>query len=171
MASRLGSDVAFFASGAPLALAWGRGERMFRVPAPPSAPVLLALPPVGVSTPEAYALLDGAREPGGARGSIVLDGAALETWGGIGRLGGNDFETVLFRAEPRLRELFERVAQTRPLLVRMSGSGSAIIALYRSETEREAAAQTIGQSRIQLLRTATRASPAPPPSAEGHPPS
>ena len=35
-ATRLGADVAFFASGAPLALAWGRGERQLRLAAPPS---------------------------------------------------------------------------------------------------------------------------------------
>ena len=32
LAAKLGADVAFFASGAPLALAWGRGERLFRLP-------------------------------------------------------------------------------------------------------------------------------------------
>src|SRR6185503_4142944 len=62
MATHLGSDVPFLASGAPLALGWGRGERLFRVPAPPNAPVLLAIPPIGVSTPEAYALHDGTRD-------------------------------------------------------------------------------------------------------------
>src|SRR5437762_11684910 len=47
LATRLGADVAFFASGAPAALAWGRGERPFRLPPPPAAPapVALALPP------------------------------------------------------------------------------------------------------------------------------
>lgn len=31
LAARLGADVAFFASGMPLALAWGRGERLFQI--------------------------------------------------------------------------------------------------------------------------------------------
>src|SRR6266487_389109 len=55
-AARLGADVAFFASGAPAALAWGRGERLFRIPAPPAAPTLVALvlPPLTVATPDAY---------------------------------------------------------------------------------------------------------------------
>src|SRR2546430_13958368 len=56
VATRLGADVAFFASGAPAALAWGRGERLFRLPAPPAAPALVApaLPPIAVATPDAY---------------------------------------------------------------------------------------------------------------------
>src|SRR5207302_11174196 len=43
-AAKLGADVAFFAGGAALAVAWGRGERQFRMPAPPSPPALVAVP-------------------------------------------------------------------------------------------------------------------------------
>ena len=39
LAAKLGADVAFFASGAPFALAWGRGERLFRLPPLPQAAV------------------------------------------------------------------------------------------------------------------------------------
>ena len=52
-ATRLGADVAFFASGAALAVAWGRGERQFRLTAPPSLPALIAVPPIDVATPDA----------------------------------------------------------------------------------------------------------------------
>ena len=45
-AARLGSDVAFFLAGAPLALAWGHGERLLRLPPLPPAPALLLTPPV-----------------------------------------------------------------------------------------------------------------------------
>jgi 4-diphosphocytidyl-2-C-methyl-D-erythritol kinase len=163
MASRLGSDVPFLASGTPMALGWGRGERLFRISAPPSAPVLLAVPPLGMSTPEAYALLDGIRETDTRRGAVVLDAAALESWGGIGRLGGNDFESVLFGRIPSLRDLFQQVAETRPLLVRLSGSGSAILAVYRDEADRDQAALRIGEQNQRLIFTSTRAAPAPGP--------
>src|SRR5205807_3365575 len=53
-AARLGADVAFCAGGAALAVAWGRGERQFRLPAPPSLPALIAIPAIEVSTPDAY---------------------------------------------------------------------------------------------------------------------
>ena len=36
-AARLGSDVPFFAIGAPFALGWGHGERLLRLPALPAA--------------------------------------------------------------------------------------------------------------------------------------
>src|SRR5438093_2772354 len=57
-AAKLGADVAFFASGAALALAWGRGDRQFRMPAPPAHPAVVAVPPVQVATPDAYAWWD-----------------------------------------------------------------------------------------------------------------
>ncbi len=165
-ASKLGSDVPFFASGAPMALGWNRGERLFRLPAPPSAPTLLAVLEGGVSTPAAYDLLDRARGNPTPRGAVVLDQEALRTWGGIGRLGGNDFESVVWGQEPRIREIFERMAQTKPLLVRMSGSGSAVAAIYRSETDLEHAATMIGTGEQGLVRTETRSSVAPGPVAQ-----
>ncbi len=166
IASTLGSDVAFFASGAPLALGWGRGERLFRIDPPPAAPVLLAVPTFGISTREAYTSLDTARTGTGRRGSIVLDPTAFASWGGIGRLGGNDFEGPVFTKEPALRELFEKVAGTRPLLVRLSGSGSAVIAIYKNEGDRDDAAMAVGEGEQKLIRTATRPDPAPPPRSQ-----
>jgi 4-diphosphocytidyl-2-C-methyl-D-erythritol kinase len=154
-ATRLGSDVPFFASGATMALGWGRGERLFRLPPPPPAPVLLAIPQFGISTGRAYQVLDARSAKEERRGSIVLEHAAFDSWGGIGRLGGNDFENVVFGTEPIVRDLFERMAQTRPLLVRLSGSGSALIAIYKSERERDDAAMTLGERDCRLIKTAT----------------
>lgn len=162
-APRLGSDVAFFASGAPFALAWGRGERLFRLAAPPAAPALLLIPPAGVSTKQAYERLDAARLHEGGRGAIVLDAEALTTWGGIGRLGGNDFESVVFGDLPELKAAFERLAETGPLAVRLSGSGGALIAVYRNDAGRGAAELRLAGGDYRLIRTATRAQAAPGP--------
>ena len=159
-AAKLGSDVPFFASGAPMAVAWGRGERLFRIAPPKQAPVLLAVPSVSVSTKEAYALLDSYRGDDPRRGTVVLDVGAFDTWGSIGRLSGNDFEAAIFGKEPRVRELFERVAGTRPLLVRMSGSGSAIVAVYKNERELDDAAAMVGERGQKLIKTMSRSRPA-----------
>lgn len=155
-AAKLGSDVSFFASGASLALAWGRGERLLRLHAPEPAPVLIAVPPFGISTKVAYDLVDAAQAEGKPRGSVAFDQSAFETWGWIGRLGGNDFESVVFQQEPAVRDLFERMAETRPLLVRLSGSGSAVFAIYKHDAECDAAAQSIGDQDRTLIRTVTK---------------
>jgi 4-diphosphocytidyl-2-C-methyl-D-erythritol kinase len=162
-AAKLGADVAFFASGAPLAVAWGRGERLLRIPAPPPMPVLLAIPPISVATPEAYAWWDQQNPSPSARGPVALDPDAFSTWGSIGRLGGNDFEQPVFGRHPELRTLYERVAETRPIWVRMTGSGSAIAAVYKKEGERDEAAQRLGERQQRLIKSLTRAGVAPAP--------
>jgi 4-diphosphocytidyl-2-C-methyl-D-erythritol kinase len=159
-AAKLGADVAFFASGAPLAVAWGRGERLYRVPAPPAMPVLIVVPPIAVATPDAYRWWDERNATPAARGPVVLEPDAFVTWGSIGRLGGNDFETPVFGHHPELRELYERLAGTGPIWVRMSGSGSAVAAIYKKEGERDEAAARLGTKGHALIKTMTRSSPA-----------
>lgn len=155
--AKLGADVAFFAGGAALALAWGRGERQFRLASPPALPALVAVPPIEVATPDAYQWWDEQNQAPSARGPVMLDADALSTWGSIGRLGGNDFETVVFGKHPELRTLYERLAQTGPVWVRLCGSGSAVAAVYKKESERDDAVQRLGDKHQQLIQTRTRA--------------
>lgn len=162
-AAKLGADVAFFASGAPLAVAWGRGERLLRLPAPTPMPVLLAIPPISVATPDAYKWWDQQNPSPNARGPLALDPDAFTTWGSIGRLGGNDFEQPVFARHPELRTLYEQMAGTGPIWVRMSGSGSAIAAVYKKESERDEAAQRLGEKHQRLIKSLTRAEVAPAP--------
>ena len=163
LAARLGADVAFFASGAPAALAWGRGERMYRLAPLPALPALVAAPAPGVATADAYRWWDELHPRSEPRGPVVLDADALASWGSVGRLGGNDFEAAVFAHHPDVRAAYEALADTRPFWVRMCGSGSAVAAVYRSEQDRDDAAARIGERRRPLIRTATRAAPAPEP--------
>jgi 4-diphosphocytidyl-2-C-methyl-D-erythritol kinase len=165
LAARLGSDVPFFLAGAPLALAWGHGERLLRLPALPPAPALLLAPPVPVATPDAYAWVDGARQSAGRRGAVALDLDALSTWGDIGRMAGNDFESVVFDRHHPVRAAFEALVNTRPLVCRMSGSGSALFAVYRSTRDREDARMMLGRKHGTLTEVETLASPPPGPEA------
>ncbi len=165
LAARLGSDVPFFLSGAPLALGWSHGERMLRLPPLPSAPALLLSPPVPVATPEAFGWVDQARQTGGRRGAVALDLDALSTWGDIGRMAGNDFESVVFGRHPPVRAAFEALVGTRPLVCRMSGSGSALFAVYRSERDREDAQMMLGRKHGTLTPARTMSSPPPGPEA------
>jgi 4-diphosphocytidyl-2-C-methyl-D-erythritol kinase len=150
-AARLGSDVPFFLGGGPLALAWGHGERMLRLPPLPEAAVILIIPPVGIATPEAYALVDGARQGIGNRGSVALEPDTLASWGSIARLGGNDFEFALFGRHPELRRAYEALAATHPVLCRMTGSGSTLFAVYRSAKERDDARLALNPRLGQIL--------------------
>ncbi len=163
-AARLGADVPFFASGAPLALAWGRGERLFHLAAPPTAPALVAVPPITVATPDAYRWWDDANPTPATRGPVALDADALATWGSIGRLGGNDFESPVFGKHPELRALYERLAASAPVWVRLCGSGGAVAAVYKKERERDDAALQIGEQQQRVIKTSTRSAAARAPS-------
>lgn len=162
-AVRLGTDVAFFTGGSGAALAWGRGERQFRLPAPPALPALVAVPAIQVATPDAYKWWDEQNPSPVSRGPVTLDADALSRWGSIGRLGGNDFEATVFGKHPELRTLYERMAETGPVWVRLCGSGSAVAAVYKKESERDDAMQRLGEKQQRLIKTTTRATPAPAP--------
>jgi 4-diphosphocytidyl-2-C-methyl-D-erythritol kinase len=155
-AARLGSDVPFFLSGGPLALAWGHGERMLRLPPLPVAPALLLFPPVAISTPTAYRMVDDAWQGTGRRGAVALDLDALSSWGSIGRLAGNDFEFALFGSHPDIKRAFEALAGTGPLLCRMTGSGATLFAVYRTPQARDEARMMLPPrlGRVEAVETA-----------------
>ena len=155
LAAQLGADVPFCLGGASLALAWGHGQRMLSLPALPAAPVLLVTPPVPVRTAEAYAWLDEARSSAPGRGALVLDAAALASWSDVARMAGNDFESVVFARLPAVRDAFEALARSGPLLCRMTGSGSTLLAVYRNDSERDDAGMTLGKKHGTLTVTRT----------------
>ncbi len=159
-AARLGSDVPFFFTGAPLAIGWGHGERLLRLPPLPPAPGLLLTPPASVATPDAYGWIDAARTSAGRRGAVALDLEALGSWGDVARLSGNDFESAVFGRLPEVRQAFEALAGTRPLFCRMSGSGSTLFAIYRSSRDRDDAATQLGRKFGAVRPVQTMATPA-----------
>lgn len=166
MGARLGSDIPFLLTGAPLALAWGHGDRLLRLPPLPAAPALLIIPTIGISTPEAYHQIDRTRTGGARRGAVALDLEALGGWGHVARLAGNDFEFALFGPHPELKAGFEALAGTRPLLCRMSGSGSALVAIFRSERDRDDAVMALGRRHGRVVPVETLGAPPPPPSLQ-----
>lgn len=151
MAARLGSDVPFFVSGARMALGWHRGERILRLPAIPAAPAIVLAPADGIATAEAYGWLDSVRHEAPGRGALALDLDALQTWGDIARMAGNDFESPVFERRPPLRSAFEKLVGTGPMLCRMSGSGSAMVAIYRTTGDREDAVMMLGSKYGRVL--------------------
>jgi 4-diphosphocytidyl-2-C-methyl-D-erythritol kinase len=143
-AARLGADVAFFASGAGLALGWGHGQRLLQLPPLPARPALLVCPGIHVATPAAYQWVDEIRTAAGRRGAVHLDLSVLGSWSDLARLGGNDFEAPVMGRHPEVKSAFEALAATGPFLCRMSGSGSTLFAVYRTEADRDHAVAQLG---------------------------
>jgi 4-diphosphocytidyl-2-C-methyl-D-erythritol kinase len=167
LAARLGSDVPFLLSGAPLALAWGHGERLLRLPPLPASPALLLSPPVPIATGEAYGWVDAARDGLPRRGAVAMDLDALSSWGSVGRLAGNDFESAVFGRHAGVRAAFEALAATSPLVCRMSGSGSTVFAVYRSARDRDDAMERLGRRHGAAIATETMAAPPAGPTEAG----
>lgn len=174
IAASLGSDVPFLTGDVPLALAWGRGERMLALPALPERDIALVLPPFGVETGEAYGWLARAREKGALPGpsappqddgetppprAVTLPGPVLHpfstvtSWEGVAGVSENDFEAVVFTERPELGAIHERLAALPAVaMARMSGTGSTLFALFNEPAELRAVAQATG-CRVVAART------------------
>jgi 4-diphosphocytidyl-2-C-methyl-D-erythritol kinase len=132
LGAELGSDIAFFFS--PLT-AWctGRGEKVEPLRLGKPLWLVLACPPVGVSTAQVYRGITVPQEPrdGAAMRAAVTAGDALE----IGRCLHNRLQPVAESICPEVRALRQRLEELAPAGVLMSGSGSTVFALCRDHGE------------------------------------
>lgn len=145
LGAELGSDVPFFLSGAALALGWGRGERLLALPPLPPRPLLVVPPAAPVTTADAYAWVDkdrGVEHTG--EFAAVVPAAALASWEDVRRRSHNDFESAVAGRLPAIGHWLDRLRETDPFLVRLAGSGGAVVALYETDRARDAAWQLLG---------------------------
>jgi 4-diphosphocytidyl-2-C-methyl-D-erythritol kinase len=161
IARRLGSDVAFFLSPSPLALAWGRGDRILALPPLPRVPVVLSIPPVGVSTREAYRMLGESSTTGhltAAVGAWAVED--FSSWQRVGEKAHNDFEGVVVSGHPLLGPLRQALAETGPLFSLLSGSGAALFAVFETDDQAQASIDRLGpdfpETRFVLTHTLTQ---------------
>jgi 4-diphosphocytidyl-2-C-methyl-D-erythritol kinase len=134
---------------------------MLRLPPLPVAPALLLTPRMPIATGEAYGWVDSAKQSGSGRGAVALDLDALSRWGDIGRMAGNDFESPVFGRHGEIRSAFEALVATRPLVCRMSGSGSTLFAIYRMDRDRDDAAMMLGHKHGMITPVETVATAVP----------
>ena len=132
LAAPLGADVPFLTAEAPLALAWGRGERMFALPTLPARRVHLALFGEGVSTVEAYAAL-AERQQGAPRvRPIVWTAERLTRWDDVALIATNDFEDVIFPLREDIaavRRMFGEVTRRVDALHQATEPGAVAVGL------------------------------------------
>ena len=130
IASKLGSDCAFFIENKPV-LAKGKGNEFSPVKVDLS-PYYIAVvyPSIHSNTAEAYRGLC-PKEPEQSL-SHIIETKAIEEWKNSLV---NDFESSLFKKYPEIEKLKEKFYQTGALYSSMSGSGSAVYAIYKSKPE------------------------------------
>ncbi|EIT84191.1 4-diphosphocytidyl-2-C-methyl-D-erythritol kinase [Fictibacillus macauensis ZFHKF-1] len=132
LGAKIGSDVSFCVYGGT-AIASGRGEKIQHITAPPPCWVLLAKPPIGVSTAEVYRRVN--------MNTVVhpdLDGMvdAIEdgSYKTICNKLGNVLESVTLALHPEVKHLKELMLRLGADGVLMSGSGPTVFGLFQHET-------------------------------------
>jgi 4-diphosphocytidyl-2-C-methyl-D-erythritol kinase len=157
LAARLGSDVPFFLWGGR-ALALGRGEEVYPLPDLPRRRCLVVFPGFSVSTAEAY------REAGrnaNRRLTKSRQGPSMNVLGARppfplenGEPAENDFERIVFARWPELARLKRQLIRAGAERASLTGSGSAVFALFDSAPQLLGATQFVPAG-WQTFRTRT----------------
>lgn len=142
----IGSDVPFFLSREPYALAWGRGDRLLPLPPPAATPLVLVVPHARVSTRAAYHALAVARGEHHTPLPRMLALDALRTFEGVATFAKNDFENVVFAAHIELREIKAGLVRAGAFHAMLTGTGSALFGMFPSEGSARKAAADIRAS-------------------------
>lgn len=128
-AGRIGSDCPFFINNKP-SLVTGRGEKLQDIHLSLEGLFLvLVCPGINVSTADAY------REVTPTHKSPSLQELVRETPDKWKDLIVNQFEVPVFKRYPRIKKIKEELYHLGAFYASMTGSGSAVYGLFRSEPE------------------------------------
>lgn len=154
IARELGADVPFFLEGGT-ALGLERGDLIFPMPDCQPSWIVVALPPFGVSTRDAFAWWDAQvpAKPGRvSRSRVDSRIAGLQLPAGEG---GNDLEAPVAAHHPAIRRLVGRLSRAGATYTAMSGSGSAVFGLFETELHAVAVSAALTGPGCQVLVTGT----------------
>ena len=160
--SFLGSDVPFFLTGGT-AVGIGRGTEVYEIPDLKPEPILVVSPGLHVATGHAYQALGRGLTASDSSSKInefqafVRVLASGHSAGAASPFSANDFEAVVFREFPQLQTIGRKLSKLGAG-VRMTGSGSAIFAVFGSRTERDRAEAVLkGKHLVFLASLVSRA--------------
>ncbi|TJY38579.1 4-(cytidine 5'-diphospho)-2-C-methyl-D-erythritol kinase [Cohnella pontilimi] len=134
LGAELGSDVPFCVRGGT-AIARGRGERLETIASPPACWVVLAKPPINVSTADVYGRLRAnelTRHPSIPR---MVEAIRGQSFADVCASLGNVLETVTLNRYPEVRQIKECMVKLGVDGVLMSGSGPTVFGLVSKESK------------------------------------
>jgi 4-diphosphocytidyl-2-C-methyl-D-erythritol kinase len=116
--------------------------------------VLLAVPPFGVSSADAFGWFAGenAMRPGGARATLA-PGRKLE-WKTIAALAANDLEGVVSARHPEIGALRDAMRRDAAVMAQMSGSGSTVFGIFETASS-PGSTSAIERAGVRVIRTST----------------
>lgn len=132
LSSQLGSDIPFCVYGGT-ALATGRGEKIERLPKPPNAWVVIAKPPISVSTKVIYKYLKpGKNEP---RSQDMAEAIHNNDYTSMLMHMKNDLQEVTKSKYPKVDFLLQRMQELGADKAMMSGSGPTVYGIVQKERQ------------------------------------
>ena len=159
VAATIGADVPFLTLDAPLALGTDRGDAVQALSPLEPRSLVLVLPPLTISTADAYAWLDE------GRGSVTsqLDPhrlrAAARDWESIVSVATNDFQPVVSARFPVISACLAALREAGARIAMMSGSGSALFGVFSDEPDVAAIAQACNARALSTLAPARVVAP------------
>jgi 4-diphosphocytidyl-2-C-methyl-D-erythritol kinase len=147
LGATLGSDVPFFLYGGT-ALGLGKGEELYPLPDIRPREGVLITSNIHVSTPEAYRDLSAGLAPPAPKLACFQSGA----WSTEGFEAVNDFEAPVFQRHPELQATKDRLRLMGAEPALMTGSGSAIFALFNQKETLSDVVQSWGEQGLIRFR-------------------
>jgi 4-diphosphocytidyl-2-C-methyl-D-erythritol kinase len=139
VAVNLGADVPMCLAARPL-IAKGIGEQLTAVQGLPKLHLVLVNPGVGVSTPEVFKRLSNRNNP---PLPVLPEKPILADFAEWLSRTRNDLQIPALQLCPEIGDTIIALAETAPMLARMSGSGATCYGLYSDAISAGAAAQSI----------------------------
>ncbi|MCF6094705.1 4-(cytidine 5'-diphospho)-2-C-methyl-D-erythritol kinase [Microaerobacter geothermalis] len=134
IANQIGSDVAFCLYGGT-ALATGRGEIITPISSPPPCWVVLAKPPIGVSTSEIYRQLQVESIEKHPNTKEMIEAIEKKDFHQICNHLGNVLEEVTLKLYPKVKRIKEQMIRFGATGVLMSGSGPSVYGLVQRRNQ------------------------------------
>ncbi|MGK9369002.1 4-(cytidine 5'-diphospho)-2-C-methyl-D-erythritol kinase [Melioribacter sp. Ez-97] len=130
LALRLGSDVPFFIKAKP-AIGYSRGEALNHIDFEIDNPILIINPGIHISTKEAFENIAPVNKELDY-GNVIIKGKP--DYDAMKSLV-NDFEDYVFALYPEIKELKEKFYKHGALFAQMSGSGSTVYGILKSQND------------------------------------
>ena len=144
---KLGADIPYCLMRGT-ALSEGIGEKLTRLPNMVQCPVLIAKPPVNVSTKFVYENLHIEQVKAHPDIDGMIEAIKEQDIDKIAAKMGNVLENVTVKEYPQIQELKQMMMDTGAINAMMSGSGPTVFGLYRTEEEAYKAKEIVKESGI-----------------------
>lgn len=132
----LGADIPYCIMGGT-ALAEGIGEKLTRLSPMPSVPVLIAKPPVNVSTGKVYGALDSLETYEHPNIDALIHSIEYEDILGIAPKMGNVLADVTMPMVPEIAEIVDFMESHGAVRAMMTGSGPTVFGIFEDNDEME----------------------------------